>query len=183
MTTTLNAREFQGSLERLDALLRDSERSPDPAARARLQEVVRLVLELHGVALERVLDHVAAAGEAGRAVLDTCAADEVVSGLLLLHGLHPLGVEDRVRQALEGVRPYLRAHGGSVELVGVDEGVVRLRLLGSCDGCPSSSAATKQTIEQAVFARAPEVTAVEVEAGAAPVPAADGAARLALPLL
>ncbi len=63
-----------------------------------------------------------------RRVLDTCAGDEVVAGLLLLHGLHPLDVETRVRQALESVRPLLRSHGGNVELLEVREGVVRLRL-------------------------------------------------------
>ena len=47
--------------------------------------------------------------------------------MLLLQGLHPFEVEDRVRQALESVRPYLRSHGGNVELIEVD-GIARLRL-------------------------------------------------------
>jgi Fe-S cluster biogenesis protein NfuA len=104
----------------------------------------------------------------------------VVGGLFLLHGLHPLGVEDRVRQALEGVRPYLRSHGGNVELLGVSDGVVRLRLNGSCHSCPSSAVTMQQTIEEAIYGKAPEVTAVEVEG--APE-AEDGRARMALPLV
>ena len=104
-----------------------------------------------------------AAGEAGAAILDACARDDVVGGLLLLHGLHPLDLEARVRQALEQVRPYLRSHGGNVELLGVGDGVVRLRLEGSCHGCPSSAVTMKQTIEEAILAKAPDVTAVEVE--------------------
>ena len=100
------------------------------------------------------------------------------------HGLHPLGVEERVRQALDGVRPFLRTHGGNVELLDVRDGVVYLRLEGSCDGCPSSAATMEQTIKEAIFGRAPEVTAVEVEGLAeAPTPADDGLARLALPVL
>ena len=74
-----------------------------------------------------------------------------MGGLLLLHGLHPLDLEARVRQALDKVRPYLRSHGGNVELLGVDEGVVRLRLEGSCHGCPSSAATMRQTIEEAIL--------------------------------
>jgi Fe-S cluster biogenesis protein NfuA len=120
----------------------------------------------------------------GRALLDACARDEVVGGLLLLHGLHPLDVETRVRQALEQVRPYLRSHGGNVELLGVDGGVVRLRLEGSCHSCPSSSATMQQTVEEAIYGKAPEVTAVEVEgmAEAAPAPETERG-RVALPIL
>ena len=71
-----------------------------------------------------------------------------MASLLLVHGLHPYDVETRVARALDGVRPYLGSHGGDVELLGVtDDGVVRLRLLGSCDGCPSSSVTLKLAVE------------------------------------
>jgi Fe-S cluster biogenesis protein NfuA len=97
--------------------------------------------------------------------------------------LHPLGLEERVRQALEGVRPYLRSHGGNVELLEVRDGVVRLRLQGNCHHCPSSALTMQQTVEEAIFGKAPEVTAVEVEgADEEPPPSRDGA-RVALPLL
>ena len=80
----------------------------------------------------------------------------------------------RVEQALESVRPYLGSHGGDVELLEVsDEGVVRLRLLGSCDGCPSSSVTLKLAVEGAIEAAAPEVTTIEVEE-ATPDPRAAG---------
>ncbi|MGH3424148.1 MAG: NifU family protein, partial [Nocardioidaceae bacterium] len=61
------------------------------------------------------------------------------------------------------VRPYLGSHGGDVELLGVEEGVVRLRLLGSCDGCPSSSVTLKLAVETAIESAAPEVSSIEVE--------------------
>jgi len=69
-----------------------------------------------------------------------------------------------VVEALDQVRPYLGSHAGGVELLGVDpEGVVHLRLEGSCDGCPSSTMTVKLAIERAIEEAAPEVTAVEVE--------------------
>jgi Fe-S cluster biogenesis protein NfuA len=170
MTDPTDARTFREDLQRLDALLQGVERFADPAAQAHTRATVRAVLDLHGAGLGRLLDHLRAAGEAGRAVLDACARDEVVAGLLLLHGLHPLGLEDRVRQALDDVRPYLRSHGGGVELLGVADGVVRLRLDGSCNGCPSSGVTMRQTIEEAILGKAPDVTAVEVEGGAEPAP-------------
>jgi Fe-S cluster biogenesis protein NfuA len=101
-----------------------------------------------------------------------------------LHGMHPLDLEARVGQALDAVRPALAGHGGSVTLLAVEDGVVRLRLEGNCHGCPSSAATMRQTIEEAILAKAPDVGAIEVEGLVESVPATDGdAARVALPVL
>jgi Fe-S cluster biogenesis protein NfuA len=184
MTNTLDAREFQARLQRLDVLLHEVERFADPAAQDHTRELVQAVLDLHGVGLERLLEHLAAAGEAGSAVLDACAGDEVVAGLLLLHGLHPLDAETRVRQALDGIRPFLRSHGGNVELLEVRDGVVRLRLVGNCDGCPSSALTMRQTVEEAILGKAPDVTVVEVEGMAENTSETrNGRALVALPMV
>ncbi len=184
MTTTLESREFQAELQRLDTLLEEIERWADPQAQAQVREIVQAILSLHGAGLESLLGHLKSAGESGRPVLDACTRDPLVAGLLLLHGLHPQGVEERVRAALEEVRPALRAHGGNVELVEVREGVVRLRLQGSCHSCPSSTVTMQQTIEQAILGKAPEIGAVELENMEVLVPVGgNGQARLALPLL
>jgi Fe-S cluster biogenesis protein NfuA len=163
MTDRLDGPEFQARLQRLDALLQDVERLADPAARSQISEVVQALLELHCAGLESILEHLAAAGQPGAAVLDACSRDDVAGGMLLLHGLHPSSLEERVLQALEQVRPVLRSHGGNVEMLGVDDGVVRLRLTGSCHGCASSSLTMKQTIEQAVLGRAPDALGLKVE--------------------
>ncbi len=114
--------------------------------------------------LERVLDIVYDAGRLDEEVLASLAADDLVSSLLLVHGLHPYDVGQRVEQALESVRPYLGSHGGDVELIEVtEEGTVRLRLLGSCDGCPSSSVTLKLAVEGAIEAAAPDITGIVVE--------------------
>jgi Fe-S cluster biogenesis protein NfuA len=162
MTNSFDAQEFQARLQRLDALLGEMERCADSTAQAHTRELVQIVLDLHAAGLERLLDHVAAAGESD-AVLDACVRDEVVAGLLLLHGLHPLSLDERVRLALDEVRPHLRRHGGDVELLDVKDGVVRLRLEGNCNGCPSSAVTMRQTVEEAIVAKAPDVLAVEVE--------------------
>ncbi|HEY2154981.1 MAG TPA: NifU family protein [Isosphaeraceae bacterium] len=170
MADSLDAREFQARLQRLDALLQRVDRFADPEARAQTRAIVQSLLEIHGAGLERLLGHVAEAGEPGAEVLDACTRDDVVGGLLLLHGLHPLDLEARVLQALEQVRPYLRSHGGNVELVGLDDGVVRLRLSGSCHGCPSSSITMKQTIEEAILGKAADAVSIEVEGDVEPAP-------------
>src|SRR5262245_30263121 len=184
MTNTLESREFQARLERLDLLLKEVEASADPAARAHTREILQTVLELHAAGLERILGQLAAGGEAGAAIRDACAGDELVAALLLLHGLHPLDLETRVLQALDQVRPYLRSHGGNVELIGVSDGVARLRLVGSCHGCPSSAITMRQTIEEAILGKAPDVIAIEVEGAAErPSVAPDGRALVGLTVL
>jgi Fe-S cluster biogenesis protein NfuA len=181
MTTRLDANEFQEELQRLDAMLQDAEANADPATRGRLQAIVQAVLHLHGVGIERLLEIVADSGDQGQKIVDACAADDVVSGLLVLHGLHPAGVEERVRAALEAVRPMLHAHGGNVEVVEFIGETVRLRLLGSRHSCPSSTQTMRQAVEEAIFAKAPEVTVVEFDEAIAEVPAVKF--RMALPLV
>jgi Fe-S cluster biogenesis protein NfuA/nitrite reductase/ring-hydroxylating ferredoxin subunit len=147
------------------ATLLDASSAGGAVARERSEELVRLVADLYGAGLERVLDILHGAGRLDDEVLARLADDDLVASLLIVHGLHPYGVEQRVRRALDDVRPYLGSHGGDVELVEVtDDSTVRLRLLGSCDGCPSSSVTLTLAVEGAIEAAAPEVTGIYVEA-------------------
>ncbi len=159
--------DLRGAGERIQALL-DASSSGGAVARERAEELVRLVTDLYGSGLERLLGILDETGRLDEDVRTALAGDDLVASLLIVHGLHPLDVDARVEGALESVRPYLGSHGGDVELVEVtDEGVVRLRLLGSCDGCPSSSVTLTLAVEEAVETAAPEVTAIEVETPAA----------------
>jgi Fe-S cluster biogenesis protein NfuA/nitrite reductase/ring-hydroxylating ferredoxin subunit len=151
--------------ERVEALLAEFASTSDPAIAGRAEELVSLLVEFYGTGLARImelLDEQAAA---------PLLADKLVAGLLVLHDLHPQSTEERVLAALERVRPYLGSHAGDVEYLGLDpDGTVRLRLAGSCDGCPSSALTVKMAIEKGIEDVAPEVTKVEVE-GVAPDPA------------
>jgi Fe-S cluster biogenesis protein NfuA/nitrite reductase/ring-hydroxylating ferredoxin subunit len=155
--------DLQAAGDRIQVLL-DASASGGAVARERAEELVRTVADLYGAGLERVLDILHDLGRLDADALAALAGDTLVSSLLVVHGLHPYDVRTRVEQALESVRPYLGTHGGDVELVDVTAaGVVRLRLLGSCDGCPSSSATLSLAVEGAVESAAPEITAIEVE--------------------
>ncbi len=158
-----DSNDFRRRMQRLEASIEEFERLPDANLRARVQEIVRTLIDLHGEGLERILDRVADAGDVGLAAIDDLGRDELVAGLLLLHGLHPLDLETRVRQALEKVRPYLRSHGGNVEIVQISETSVRLRLQGSCHSCPSSATTMKTTIEEAIYQAAPDLQTIEVD--------------------
>jgi Fe-S cluster biogenesis protein NfuA/nitrite reductase/ring-hydroxylating ferredoxin subunit len=152
--------------ERITSLL-DGLGAGGPVARDRAEELVRQVTELYGAGLERILQLLDRQGALGPGTMSALAADPLVSGLLLIHGLHPVDLPGRVAGALDSVRPYLGSHGGDVELLGISEdGVVRLRLLGSCQGCPSSSVTLKLAVEDAIETAAPEVAGIEVEEAA-----------------
>lgn len=156
---------MQARVARVETLLEEVESLPDSNARATAEETVRALVDLYGEGLARISELVAQLG--GEDMLHALAADELVSHLLLLHGLHPVDVETRVAKALESVRPYLRSHGGNVELLGIDGGVARLRLQGSCNGCPSSAMTLKLAIEEAITKVAPDLDGIETE-GVAP---------------
>jgi Fe-S cluster biogenesis protein NfuA/nitrite reductase/ring-hydroxylating ferredoxin subunit len=148
--------------ERIERLL-DASAASGPLVRERAEELLRLVAELYGAGLERVLELAYDAGALSDDLLESLADDELVCGLLLVHGLHPYPVEERVARALDKVRPYMGTHGGDVELIEVtDEGVARLRMLGSCDGCASSAVTLDLAVKDAVEAAAPEILRIEV---------------------
>lgn len=147
---------WRGAGERIETLLQASA-GGGPVARDRAEQLVREVVQLYGAALERTV-HLA-----DSAMVDEMTRDDLISSLLLVHGLHPHDVETRIRTALDSVRPYLGSHGGDVELIEVTDGVVRLRLLGSCNSCPSSSVTLESAVQDAVTAAAPETSGIEVE--------------------
>jgi Fe-S cluster biogenesis protein NfuA/nitrite reductase/ring-hydroxylating ferredoxin subunit len=166
----------RAQVARVEGLLEQLESLPDPAARATATEVVQALLELYGEGLGRIVD-VLAEQDDGR-LAQALGDDELVAHLLLLHGLHPVPVQERVRGALQNVLPYIESHGGNVELLSVQEGVVHLRMEGSCAGCPSSSMTLELAIEDAIFKAAPDVEEVRAEGAVAPPAAPAGLLQL-----
>jgi Fe-S cluster biogenesis protein NfuA len=115
---------------------------------------VEALVSLYGECLARVMERL------DEDVAETLATDELVRHLLLVHDLHPVDIETRVRQALEG----LRLSSAKVRLLGVSDGVVRVRL--EVQGCQSTAATLRTAIEQAVAQAAPDTDRVEVEEAA-----------------
>ncbi len=150
-------------VERVQELLGSLDEIADPVAQMRVQELVGTVLELYGAGLERILGVLEDAGESALPIRDALLDDGIVASLLLIHGLYPISLEERVAQALDSMRPFLASHGGNVELVGIEEGVARLRLQGSCNGCPSSAATLENALKEAIDEAAPDLLGLEVE--------------------
>lgn len=149
----LDDEAVRARIGRLNQLLERLEQVPGPTSEVAL-EAVETLTEVYGAALVRVI---AAAAEAP-AVTAALVGDELLNHLLALHGIHPDPVEQRVARALDELRPHLTSHG-EVELVGIEEGVVRVRL--SVKGCSSSSGALEEAVTEAVLAVAPELSGVE----------------------
>jgi len=139
--------------ERIEQLLGEF----DGADAELAEDLVHTLIEFYGAGLARIVEAV------GRPLLDRLAEDDHIRGLLVLHDLHPRSTHERVAEALDKVRPYLGSHAGDVEFVGIEDGVLRLRLQGSCDGCPSSAVTAKHAIERMVREVAPEISDVVVE--------------------
>jgi len=148
---------------RIEELIQNIESLNDSQARENAIALVQALMELHGSALERLMDLIAEKGEPGFSIFDSFARDEAVAGLLLLYGLHPLPLETRVANALEKVKPYLDSHGGSVKLLEIVDGHVFLQLEGNCKSCPSSSQTLKLAIEEAIYAAAPDIASIQAE--------------------
>lgn len=137
------------------------------AAAPAAEELVGLLVGLYGDGLAQIVT-ILAGQPGGPDLVLRLADDPLVESLLLLHDLHPLGLDARIQRALDRVRPYLGSHAGGVEYLGVADGVARLRLEGSCHGCPSSSVTVKLAITTAITDAAPEVTDVVVDGMTSP---------------
>jgi Fe-S cluster biogenesis protein NfuA/nitrite reductase/ring-hydroxylating ferredoxin subunit len=140
--------ELTGRLEHLE----------DADCRELAEQLTGAVVQMYGAGLERIVELIE--DEETRARL---AADELVAGLLMIHDLYPVPLEERVVQALDTVRPYMESHGGNVELLGIEDGIVKLRLEGSCKSCRASSSTLELAVQQALQQFAPDLLGMDVE--------------------
>jgi Fe-S cluster biogenesis protein NfuA len=157
----------EAELARIDELVQQIERSTDADARDAARTMMRAVLDLHAQGLSRMLTLLRTSGQASE-TLGAWLGDDLVRSLLLLHDLHPDSLGERVERGLEAARGQLKAHGGDVELLKIRDGIVYLELHGNCHGCASSQATLQSTIEQTIYAFAPDVVGIEVEGVAPP---------------
>ncbi|GLV55213.1 hypothetical protein KDH_20600 [Dictyobacter sp. S3.2.2.5] len=152
----------QQQVERMESLIQQVAAFEDQGVRAAVQELVQCTMAMYGEGLTRMLALIGRHGECGAAIIDQFGADELVGPLLLLHGLHPVDTRTRVLGALEDMRPSLRAHGGDVELVRIEQGVAYFKMMGSCNGCSASNTHLARDVEDAVYKVAPELDDVIV---------------------
>ena len=141
-------------LDRLEERLADVE-SFDDDVRERVFELLDGVDSVHRLAITRLADRL------GDALTGLRHSDRAVDWLFEAYGV---GVQDvdAASAALEPVRPYLHEHGGEVEVLAVEHGVVRVRLIGACSGCTSASETLRHGVEEALRENLPGFVAMDV---------------------
>ncbi len=149
-------RRIQEIVAQIDAM-------PNPAARALMQECMESVLGFYGDGIARMMELVKRSGIGAQKAYNALLHDNVVRGLLLIHGLHPHDLATRLREALDKVRPYMESHGGNVELLGLENDFDRLRLQGSCKTCPSSAVTLELAVRSALEEACPDLAGFHVE--------------------
>jgi Fe-S cluster biogenesis protein NfuA len=143
------AKADEERVRRIEDLVRRLDLIPDHESRDTARALMEAILELHGAGLERMMEIVFDTGDSGKAAIRRFAGDGLVASLLVLHGLHPDDIETRVQHALGKMH-------GNAELMGVFEGVVRVRLTGS--GC-----GLKESVEAAVREAVPDAAEILIE--------------------
>ncbi|OJF18099.1 MAG: hypothetical protein A6D91_07045, partial [Bacillaceae bacterium G1] len=147
--------DFQALAERVDRAQAALKELPDEA-RAKAMELKQAIEAFHGHALRRLV-RLLRASEEGKELLYQAVDDPSIYALFLLHGIIKQDLFARVAAVLEEVRPYMRSHGGDVELVKVEGETVHVRLHGACSGCSMSAVTLKNGVEEAIKARIPEI--------------------------
>jgi Fe-S cluster biogenesis protein NfuA len=158
--SSLNSNEFQAHTGQVERLVEQVSAFPDTEMRTTALDLVQALMDLHGAGISRIVELLSESGEPGRKSLSTLANDPLVCGLLVLYGVHPVELQDRVNAAIEKARPQVHKQGGTVELLEVGDGQVRLAITSSGSGCHSSPDALKQAVEQAIREAAPEIAEV-----------------------
>ncbi len=140
--------EFQHLLEWLGTGLKRMEGIEDERTREEVFALLEGIDVLHRRALGRLLDLIDTLG--GQGLAERVSQDPVVRTLLEMYDLPEADERIQVEHALESVYPYFKSHGGKLDVLGVEEGRVRVRLSGSCEGCPGTATTLTRVVEEAL---------------------------------
>jgi hypothetical protein len=143
---------------RIDDLVAGLGHIADPAARDSARELLEAVLDLHGLALARIMAAVAASKN-GQQLLAGFAEDEQIKAVMLLYGLHPEDPETRLRRALAAMQTRLDQAGLAVRLGRVTAKGASVRI----SGAPAAAERLRQEIEEAVVNAAPDLDEITID--------------------
>jgi Fe-S cluster biogenesis protein NfuA len=157
-----NKEAFQEKIRQLGILVGELDALPGDGSNTAARELVQLLMDVHGTALNRMLEIVFESGAAGEAILTRAGDDPIVRHLLVLYSLHPEPVETRVLKALEALEPKLRKFDSEVELLSMTEGAVQVRVKTSGHGCGSTAKTAQSMVEDGIYNMAPDLASLEV---------------------
>jgi len=167
MQPALSAQRDQA--RRIEALLQNVAEFQGQEERATTEELIQTLLDMYGQGLTRILEIVDQSTPGGQDLICTLASDDLVGSLLLLHGLHPQPLEERLLQTLDEFQAYLQKHGGKAELLRVEQGVASIRLEAHNKGCSSTLQMLQTKLEETLYEALPDLEDVRVEGAVQPV--------------
>lgn len=154
----MNNTELQSHSEQLERLVQRAKDLRDPEARSTALELLQSVMDLHGAVFTRMMEILLKAGEPEGAMIEALAADPVVSGMLVLYGLHPHDLERRVMKALDESGRHVHSRGGELTLVELRDSHLRLKLDTGKHG-----EVLRQAVEKAIIEAAPDLNQLTIE--------------------
>ncbi|MFN2606811.1 MAG: NifU family protein [Acidimicrobiales bacterium] len=181
MSTDVEEIPYPAVMERVGELAEELLHHADRQVRDETEEMLDWIDAFNREGLGRLVELIR--GWRGEIFLESVARDDVAGTFLSIYdlGVGPevdTAAEDAVAEALEEIRPFVESHGGTIAVDSVVDGVVKVQMLGSCDGCPSSTATLTGGVERALRDHWPNFRRLEVvdpnaeAAGAATPPAA-----------
>jgi hypothetical protein len=162
-------KNFQQRMQKIGDLVRELESIADPAARAAAKGLLQSLMDLHGAGLERTLEIVFNSGSAGAQLVDELGRDPLVSSLLILHGIHPLDIETRVREKLQQIRSKLFKMAAEASLISINGNDIRVQIRIEGHACGSTARTVQTTVEDAIYEAAPDLTSLVIEGLEEPV--------------
>lgn len=143
-------------LDRMESMLEAVEELP-PADRDNVLALLDAIDHFHRLAL----------GHLGRALGPSTVEHlrDVHPSIAWLWEAYGVGLDDRAsaERAMEDIRPYIQSHGGEVDVLDVEDGIVHVRLSGSCSGCSASAITLQEGVEKAMRTHLPGFRGLEVE--------------------
>ncbi len=168
---------YEDVMPRVGELFDELMTHPDAGVRDRVEEMMDLFDAFHREGLGRLVEMIRA--WRGEVFLESVGRDDVTGYFLNAYDLGEAPDEreqaaayEAVDTALEELRPMIESHGGMITVEDVKDGVVKVQMLGSCDGCPSSSATLTGGLEEALRRHWPNFRRLEVVEPGAEEPAA-----------
>lgn len=161
---------FQEQVRKLGELIAQFDRMPDSPQKNAGKELVQLLMDVHGQGLERILELVFESRESGSALIDRLGKDDIAGGLLLLYSLHPDAFETRVQTAIERIRPRLRKLACAIDLLSIENAVVRVQITKGGHSCGSSTRELHAIVEGGIYELAPDVALLEILGLEEPIP-------------
>ncbi len=172
MSATSEDLSFEDLLARISELAEQLLAHPDRTVADSVGELLDWVDAMHREGLGQLVEMIRA--WRGEIFLEAVAADEEAGALLAAYDLNEFAreaAELAVDRALAEIRPLAASHGGAIEVLRINDGVVEVRLDGTCNGCPSSSATLTHGVEAALRKHWLNFRRLEVAQASGPDPA------------